>query len=166
MQSVRLEQNDMQVINMLNSAQKFDKGEVIVEAIQQTMQVIRSQVEDQLEQSDIKQTGQSKWSKKYGTPTKNIRQSKKINVEKYLRGKISLMYDARLRWFEKGTYKSKPRLTTGKGKRYGKQKSSGTIRPLRFMKKQNQMIKEKQIATFNKTLKQGLEREMKKIEKR
>ena len=163
MGSIKLIPNDQDVIKMLTSAQKIDKGEAIVAAIQATIGVIRDQVEEQLDNSKIKQTGQSKWSRKYGTPTKNIRQSKRTNVEKYLSGKISLMYDQRLRWFEKGTYKSNPRVTKGKGKRYKIVKSTGTIQPIGFMKKANQKIKEKQIKTFHDTLKKGLERDLKRI---
>jgi hypothetical protein len=48
------------------------------------MKVIRSEVERDLKQAPLNQTGKSKWSRKYGKMIDNIRQSKKVNVSKYL----------------------------------------------------------------------------------
>jgi len=69
-----------------------------------------------LKTSQINSTGKSQWSQKYGKLEDNIRQSSNEQVEKKLYGNINLFYDARLRWLEKGTYKSDPRRSSRKGK--------------------------------------------------
>jgi hypothetical protein len=80
------------------------------------MKVSRDEVEQALKQTPLNQTGKSKWSRKYGKMIDNLRQSKKVNVSRYLKGRITLTYDARLRWFEKGyTFGTKRNRTEFKG---------------------------------------------------
>ena len=159
--------NDQALKKKLDALTKDVNREVFTKQVMQSLGNARGVLIQSLKSSNINSSGRSQWSQKYGKLENNIRQSSTKQVEKNLNGNVNLFYDARLRWLEKGTYKSNPRLSNKRGKntfppigknninyskpRFKQGKSFGTINQYHFLVNQASKLQSTIYDVFNNT---------------